>query len=68
MFKDPFSNKYLGIVFTVPNDTENKELVYVFPTPFILRKLELDYKGEFLIHSHILSNITLSGISNDELK
>jgi hypothetical protein len=65
MFRDPFSNKYLGVVVTVPNS--DLESIYVFSTPFTLRKLDLTYDGEFLVNSHILSNIKLSGVEGDSL-
>ncbi len=68
MFEYPFSGRYLGIVFNVPNgETET----YIFDQSFTLRKLELSYNGNLVIGGDtdecIITNINLNGSDNDDL-
>lgn len=63
MFENAFSGRYLGVTFYLPKSTT--EVVQIFGTPFTLRKLELSYKGELLINTPTLPNITLEGVSED---
>lgn len=64
LFDNPFSNKYLGIVYKSPGGIEETT---IFKQPFTLRKLELSYTGESIINNTTLSGIKLSGTENENL-